>query len=269
MSVEADRRVLRVACDGVGLEVEVRGAGPPVVLVHGFASDRRINWAQTGWLEVLAGAGRQAIAPDCRGHGGSDKPRDPAAYSIERMADDVLCVLDALAVGRADLVGYSMGAMIVLNLLLRRPERVRAVVLGGIGDAALAGGPNERALRIARALEAPDAAALAGAEERAFRRFAERPGSDLLALAACMRGARPPVSDEELARIRTPVLIALAENDTTAGPARRLPAAIPGARFLPLPGRDHLNAVSAPRFKAAALAWLTEEKGDVRTSADV
>jgi pimeloyl-ACP methyl ester carboxylesterase len=258
MAADPDGRVLRVACDGVGLEVEVRGGGPPVVLVHGFASDRRINWAQTGWLEALARAGRQAIAPDCRGHGGSDKPHDPAAYSLERMADDVACVLDALGVGRADVIGYSMGAMITLNLLLRRPERVRAAVLGGIGDAALAGGPNERALRIARALEAPDAAAVTGAVERAFRRFAERPGSDFLALAACMRGSRPVVSDDELARVRAPVLIALAEDDATAGPARRLPAAIPGARLLSLPGRDHLNAVGDRRFREVALAFLAE-----------
>jgi pimeloyl-ACP methyl ester carboxylesterase len=258
VGAEADRRVLRVTCGGLGLEAEARGAGLPVALVHGFASDRGLNWQVTGWLDALPRAGRRAIALDCRGHGRSDKPHDPAAYTIERMADDVDCVLDAFGVERADLVGYSMGAMIVLNLLLRRPERARRVVLGGIGDAALAGGPNERALRIAAALEAPSAAAVTGAVERRFRKFAERPGTDLRALAACMRGPRPPVSDAELARIRTPVLVVTAEGDAVAGPARRLPAAIPGARHVVLGGRDHLNAVGDRRFREAVLAFLAE-----------
>jgi pimeloyl-ACP methyl ester carboxylesterase len=250
-------RTFAVDCGGVRIEAEARGEGPPVVLVHGFASDRGLNWGVTRWLAALPGAGRRAIAFDCRGHGTSEKPRDPAAYAIERMADDVACVMDAVGVERADVIGYSMGAMIALNLLLRRPERVRALVLGGIGDGALAGAPNERALRIAAALEAPSRAGLGGTA-LAFRSFAERPGNDLAALAACMRGARPPVTDAELARIRAPVLLVTAENDATAGPARRLPAAIPGARHVVLDRRDHLNAVGDRRFREAVLAFLAE-----------
>jgi pimeloyl-ACP methyl ester carboxylesterase len=258
MGENADKQILRVACgDGVAVAVEERGDGAPVVLVHGFASDRGLNWGVTGWLAALPRAGRRAIALDCRGHGASDKPHDPAAYALPRMADDVACAMDALGIGRADLVGYSMGAMIALNLLLRRPERVRAVVLGAIGDGALAGGPNERALRIAAALEAPSREGLTGAALE-FRRFAERPGADLAALAACMRGPRAPVTDAELATIRAPVLLVTAEGDTTAGPARRLPAAIPGARQVVIEGRDHLKAVGDRRFKDAVLAFLAE-----------
>ena len=66
-----------------------QGEGEPIVLVHGFASTKEVNWVNPGWLGALTRAGRRAIALDNRGHGASSKLYDPAAYHSALMAEDV------------------------------------------------------------------------------------------------------------------------------------------------------------------------------------
>src|SRR5580704_17546187 len=109
------------------------GEGEPIVLVHGFASTAAVNWVHPGWFTTLKGAGRRVIALDNRGHGASGKPYDPAAYHSALMAADVRALLDHLGVGRADVMGYSMGARITAFLALQDPERVRSAIFGGLG----------------------------------------------------------------------------------------------------------------------------------------
>jgi pimeloyl-ACP methyl ester carboxylesterase len=109
------------------------GEGEPIVLVHGFASTKEINWAQPGWIGTLNRAGRRAVALDNRGHGASSKLYDPAAYHSAAMADDVRALLDHLKIERADIMGYSMGARITAFLAVKHPERVRSAILGGLG----------------------------------------------------------------------------------------------------------------------------------------
>src|SRR5262245_56384059 len=86
------------------------GGAEPVVLVHGFASTAQVNWVQPGWVTALTRAGRRVIALDNRGHGQSSKLYDPADYHTDRMAEDLLALLDHLRLPRVDLMGYSMGA---------------------------------------------------------------------------------------------------------------------------------------------------------------
>src|SRR3979490_762717 len=121
--------------DGIRLHYEVHGPerGSPLVVVHGFASDYRLNWVGTRWQETLTTAGFRIFGLDCRGHGHSDKPHDPAAYAIEIMAADVGRLLDHVDVPTAGYLGYSMGARIGLQVVLDFPERVQRAVLGGIG----------------------------------------------------------------------------------------------------------------------------------------
>src|SRR5689334_4797976 len=174
--------------DGVRLHFELHGPenGTPVVLVHGFASDYRLNWVGTRWQEALTTNGFRVIGLDCRGHGHSDKPHDEAAYSVELMTGDVMRLLDHLAIETAAYLGYSMGARIGLEVVLDHPRRVTRAVLGGLG----ATGAIDRAAAIAHALRIgePTDDPVAGT----FYRFAaSRPGNDLIALAACIRGLRP------------------------------------------------------------------------------
>src|SRR5258706_15033405 len=90
--------VLRIAYD-------VEGDGPPIVLVHGFASNRATNWKATGWYTTLEQAGRRVVALDVRGHGESDKAPDPVAYHEGELARDVGRPVGQLSNERDDVVG--------------------------------------------------------------------------------------------------------------------------------------------------------------------
>jgi pimeloyl-ACP methyl ester carboxylesterase len=119
--------------DGLRIAYDDLGGGEPIVLLHGFTADRRLNWRLTGWYDTLLAAGYRVIAADARGHGQSDRPADIAAYRPEGIAGDTLRLLDHLGIGRANLLGYSMGARNAAWLLSRHPQRFHAVVIGGQG----------------------------------------------------------------------------------------------------------------------------------------
>ncbi len=230
------------------------GAGDPIVLIHGFASNKETNWVHPGWVTTLTRAGRRVIALDNRGHGGSTKLYDPAAYHTERMAGDVVALLDHLGIARADVMGYSMGARITAFSALVYPQRVRSAILGGLGLHLVEGvGLPES---IAYAMEAASLDEVTDPSGRVFRQFAEQTRSDLAALAACIRGSRQALAREDVARIAVPVLIAVGTHDDVAGSAAALAALIPGARALEIPGRDHMLAVGDRVFKAAVLDFL-------------
>src|SRR5215472_18917030 len=110
------------------------GEGEPIVLIHGFASTKEVNWLLTGWFATLTKTGRRAIALDLRGHGASTKLYDPADYHSARMAEDVYALLDHLVLKNADTIGYSMGARVAGYLALAHPARVRSIVFGGLGS---------------------------------------------------------------------------------------------------------------------------------------
>ncbi|MFI5282390.1 MAG: alpha/beta fold hydrolase [Candidatus Dormibacterales bacterium] len=242
--------------DGVRLHYEVHGAqdGPPVVLVHGFASSYRLNWVGTRWQETLTSAGFRVVGLDCRGHGHSDKPHDPTAYSLEILAADVSRLLDQLKLAKASYVGYSMGARIGLRFLIDAPNRVDRAVLGGIGTANAIEGADAVADALVKGEPADDGVA------RTFYRFAAAsPSNDLLALAACFRGIHGEESPSRLAGIRTPTLIVIGDRDEIAGSGADLTEMIPTARLLTIPGRDHLGAVPAREFKRAAVEFLSAD----------
>jgi pimeloyl-ACP methyl ester carboxylesterase len=230
------------------------GQGDPVVLVHGFASSKEVNWVNPGWFATLKGAGRRVIALDDRGHGQSSKLYEPAAYHTAKMASDVRALLAHLGVGRADVIGYSMGARITAFLALESREFVRSIVLGGLGMHLIEGvGLPES---IAEALEAPSLADVTDPQGRTFRAFADQTRSDRRALAACIRGSRQVLSREQVASIRAPALVAIGTKDVVAGSAEDLAAILPNGRALPIPDRDHMLAVGDKVFKTGVLEFL-------------
>jgi pimeloyl-ACP methyl ester carboxylesterase len=232
------------------------GSGEPIVLVHGFASTKEVNWVAPGWVTTLTRAGRRVVALDNRGHGASTKFYDPDRYHSSLMAEDVRALLDHLGLARADVMGYSMGARIAAFLALAHPVRVRAVILGGLGIRLVDGvGLPES---IAEALEAPTLADVTDAQGRTFRAFAEQTKSDRRALAACIRGSRQTLSRDDVGRIAAPVLIGVGTKDTVAGSAHDLAALMPHARALDIPGRDHMLAVGDKVFKAGVVDFLQE-----------
>ena len=240
--------------DGVEIAYIDEGAGDPVLLIHGFASNSQINWVDTGWMRTLTQAGWRAIAYDNRGHGQSQKLYEIKDYGAPLMAEDARRLLDHLGLPRADVMGYSMGARITAFLTMTHPDRVRSAIFAGLGINMVRGlagtGP------IAHALEAPSIDDVTNPTARTFRAFAEQTRSDLKALAVCIRSARQPITAAQVATIMRPVLVAVGSDDVIGGSARDLAALIPGAEALEIPGRDHMRAVGDRVYKDGVLAFL-------------
>jgi pimeloyl-ACP methyl ester carboxylesterase len=239
--------------------VDVRpetGAGDPILLIHGFASNHAVNWVNTLWVKTLTRAGYRVIALDNRGHGESEKLYRPEDYHSSVMAADAVRLLDHLGIERADVMGYSMGARITAHVALEAPARVRSVLLGGLGIHLVEG--VGLPLGIADAMEVSSLAELTDPQQRMFRAFAEQTKSDLRVLAACIRGSRQTLSVDDVRRIALPTLVSVGTADTVAGSGPQLAALFPHGRALDIPGRDHNLAVGDKVHKEGVLAFLAE-----------
>ncbi len=230
--------------------------GEPILLIHGFASNHRINWINPRWAETLTRDRRRVVMLDNRGHGQSEKLYDPDAYATEIMARDAANLLAHLGISQADVMGYSMGARIAAFLGVARPELVRKLVIGGLGAHLVEG--VGLPLGIAEAMEAPSLESLTDPMQRMFRTFADQTKSDRAALAACIRGSRQTLSVPEIARIACPTLVAVGTNDTVAGDGPRLAEMFPHGRALDIPGRDHNLAVGDKVYKAGVIEFLAD-----------
>jgi pimeloyl-ACP methyl ester carboxylesterase len=234
------------------------GEGDPILLVHGFASSKAVNWVYPTWVSELKKNGRRVVALDNRGHGDSAKLYDTEQYHIGSMASDVSALMDHLGIARADIMGYSLGARMTAWLAYRQPQRLRSAIFGGIGIGLIeGGGPGEN---VALALEAESLADVTDPVGRTFRAFADQTRSDHRALAACLRGSRRLMTREEAAGITVPVLIAVGTTDEIAGSAAALGEIIPGADVLDIPDRDHMRAVGDKVYKAGVLDFLSQQR---------
>ena len=245
------------APDGVTIAYETTGEGMPVLLIHGFASDHVQNWRAPGWYEPLTKAGYRVIAMDCRGHGDSDKPHDPAMYAHDIMARDAIAVMDAEGLSAPAVMGYSMGGYLGMHLVMGHGARVSKLVIGGVGETYFSTAQFARD-EIVAALEAPDASAITDPIGRNFRAFAEQPGKDIKALAACMRGDRKSFTALQLSAARQPVLVVCGDLDEMTGNPGPLAAAFANGRAVTVPKRDHMTTVGDKLYKQAVLDFLAE-----------
>jgi len=240
------------------------GDGPPVVLVHGFASNGRVNWVDTGWVSTLVESGFRAITIDNRGHGQSQKLYDPAFYSARTMAHDVANLIEHLGLGRANLLGYSMGARISAFTALDAPEKVRTVTFGGLGINMIRGLSDSS--EIIKGLEAPTLKEITHKTGRQFRIFAEHTGSDLKALASCMAASRTRISESDVGKISAPALVAVGSEDDIGGAPEPLAALLPKGEALIIDRRDHMRATGDPQFKKGVLSFLERENELIRSA---
>ena len=240
---------------GVPIHYEVLGDGQPIVLAHGFTLSFDANWRREGWVDYLLAQGRRVIGLDFRGHGASGKPHDPAAYAGNRMPDDVLAVIDALGLERTELMGYSMGGWISLNLLARFPGRFSLVMAGGSGVR-----PFRQSDAFIEALEADDPAAITDPAAREFRTFTDStPDNDRLALAAVQRAERADADEVLLTQVNVPTLLFVGAEDPTREAMQFAARTIPTASLIDLPGEDHLSAYRAHTCKEAVSEFLKRQ----------
>lgn len=226
-----------------------------VVLVHGFGSNHAVNWVNTQWTKSLTHAGYRVVALDNRGHGESQKLYDPEAYNSWTLAEDVRRLMDHLEIPRAVVMGYSMGARISAHLALAHPQRLNALILGGLGIHLVEG--VGLPMGIADAMEAPSLDDLTDPMQRMFRAFAEQTKSDRRALAACIRGTRQTLTAAQVGQIGVPTLICVGTKDDVSGAGEALAALIPDSEFFAIEGRDHNLAVGDRTHKQAVLDFLS------------
>jgi pimeloyl-ACP methyl ester carboxylesterase len=244
---------------GVPLRFVEAGDGQPVVLVHCYTGNLDDQWIATGVLDNLA-ADHRVIAFDLRGHGGSGKPHDPAAYGVE-MAQDVVRLLDHLRLDRAHVAGYSMGAHLAALLLVSHAERLLSATLGGAtgrrrwsaaDDARVEleaaemdhGSLRAQILRLWPAGRPPPDDA-----EIARRSAHQLAGQDVRALAAIRRSNRAQVVDDAtLARVAVPTLGIVGTRDPYLDDFRSLARVMPALSVQTIEGATHGDAVARPEF---------------------
>jgi YbgC/YbaW family acyl-CoA thioester hydrolase len=254
----------RLTVNGVSLAVEVRGDGPAILFIHGYPLDRTIWRGQIDGLD-----GYRRIAPDLRGMGQSDAP--DLGYGMGIYAADLAALLDALGVGEVVLCGLSMGGYVIFEFLRRWRDRVRAVIL--VDTRAEADGTEARRTRdvVAGTARESGAGAIADAmlprllapgtveaspelAERIRRMMAATPVAGIVGALAAMRDRRDATGLlPTLAGL--PALVIVGEEDAITPPdgARRIAAAIPGARLVVVPGAGHLTPVERPSETTAAI----------------
>jgi pimeloyl-ACP methyl ester carboxylesterase len=255
------------SADGVPIAYTVAGAGPSLVLLHGF-SEAGESWQEAGYVDRLLQAGYQVVLIDCRGHGGSGKPREPAAYSGDKRARDVIAVLDALGLPAADLAGFSMGGLIALATALRFPARVRRLVCIGAHPFAADMAPYR--LAVADGIERW--VALHEGQGAPLTRDTRRRllANDVAALRACVAHDGRDMSPA-LAALRAPLLAIAGTLDPIFTDVRAFAERVAG-RFLALEGRNHVTTFLAAEEIVAAIVRFLEgqpEAAAAVTQADI
>ncbi len=261
-SLPGDMR--QVTVNGLNLAVDVRGSGPAILFVHGYPLDHTIWEPQ---LQALDGWRR--IAPDLRGMGLSDAP--DLGYSMTTYADDLAALLDALGLDHAVLCGLSMGGYVAFEFLRRWRGRASGLVL--VDTRAEPDGMEAKRARDVAAAQAREKGAGAIAEamlpkmfapsaattkpelvERVRALMAATPVAGIVGALGAMRD-RPDSTTLLPALTDLPTLVLAGTEDqiTPAASAAAMATAIPGARFVGIPGAGHLATLEEPAATTEAL----------------
>jgi len=268
--------VTRLAVDdGVRYEVREGGAGPALLLLHGFAGHSGV-WRR---FEPAFRARHRTIAVDLLGHGGSDGPSDPARHAVERQAADLAALLDRVGAVPAAVVGYSFGARIALRLALDHPAAVERLVLespsAGVPDPAARAARRAADERWATLIETGGIEAFADAweaqplfasrhrlpddERQRWREIvvANRPGPLAASLRGAGQGSMEPLF-ERLPQVRQPTLVvAGALDEVGIGRAREIASRLPDARLAIVPDAGHAPHLEAPAtFERVVVEFL-------------
>lgn len=250
--------------NGIRLYYEVHGAGPPLVLMHGFAG------TAASWTPQIAalGARHRLILYDARGHWRSESPRSADRYSPEILAEDLRALLDHLDAERAVVGGLSMGGVIALTFYFACPDRVRALILADTGPGFRDPARREAWARsreeVSRLLEEQGVAAFARSRHAALDYYTAPEvmlQHDPIGLAhANRRVVVVPDSRllDRLPEVRVPTLVIVGADDTEFLAAAAVMARkIPDAEHVVIPRAGHGVNVDQPQaFNQAILDFL-------------
>lgn len=243
------------SANGCDVAYDDVGEGKPILLLHGFASTRTDNWSRTGWYGTLEKTGRRVIAMDWRGHGESTKFYDPADYSTDLMIGDVQALVDHLGLEKYEVMGFSMGAGLALQLAMREGRNVSRLVLAGVGGKMLE--PSTHDLQMGKVFSAASADEISDPTAKGFRLYADQLGQDLKAVGACASASRERIEKDELVGVRAETLVIAGQRDDLAGDPSQLAEHIPGAKAELIPGADHMYLLTNGAFKGTVIDFLT------------
>ena len=257
--------------NGVSIDYEIRGSGPPMAMIAGFSSSR-ITWHEA--LISLLEPHFRLILMDNRGTGLSEKPEALEAYSIDLMAGDVVSVLDDLGIHKINLFGVSMGGRISQRLALLHPDRLNALVLGctrGGGEFDVPGDPQYAELMMMRLKEgidpyegfiAREPAVFTDAFREANREFLDQFFQESMVNPTpihALKGQRHAIQTFDnggrLGEIRVPTRVVTGDSDRLAVPenSERIAAAIVGAELVVIPDAGHCYWIEKPNETARSL----------------
>jgi len=252
--------------EGIKIYYEIEGEGPPVVMLHGLNSNIEDNWRQTNWVETLRDNYR-LILLDCRGHGKSDKPHEDSDYG-QKMTDDVIKLLEHLSIEKANVFGYSMGAVITFLLVLAKPEIIVSAILGGfvltLNEKEISK-EIKNAKQMIEGFRAESIKQVRGGMARTFRRIAELGENDLLALAALRAGmlketckimTSPAQIRGILKNIKVPIMTVVASSELILGDKTLVAQLVPDACHFQIQGKDHNTMIPDPKFHMIVKAFL-------------
>jgi len=232
--------------DGIKIAFQVRGEGEVVLLVHGFINNGE-SWKRSALYTDLLSAGYKVIILDQRGNGKSDKPHTPEAYANDAEAKDIMGLMKKLGIKKYNLVGYSRGSIISARLLVL-DKHVKRAVLGGIGTG-FTDPEWPRRKMFYRALMGDSVPEL-----QAMVKNVQASGLDQLAL-AYLQKEQPSTSQQDLKKVKKPVLVLCGDKDADQQEARELASMLKHGNFGSTPG-DHGSAVRTKEFSQQILAFL-------------
>ena len=247
--------------DGLSIHYEVHGSGKPVVMLHGAAVTFAGNFGYCGWIEPMSGRGLQALGMDLRGHGHSATPPDATSSGSDAIAGDVVALLDRLGIGRAAIIGYSIGSQVALHALHTHPNRFTAGALVATGDGLMGVPPlTFPALLpgLAEILRLPEFPDDLPPHQAAYWTFAEQMAGDRESVAVAMSGDFPACTPEEVASIEVPMLVVSGDKDVVLGTGAALAAALPDGRYHEIAGADHFSLATDDAVQREVAAFLAE-----------
>ena len=235
--------------------MDINGANPPLLMVHGWGGSHQETWQNTGIEQLVNDAGTTVIGVDLLGHGTSEKSHDPNSYAD--ISAPIRKAIGARTTG-VDAIGFSLGAIALLDAAMHNPKYFRKLMLVGVGNGLLESHKSGETDRIIAGIDGT-----ASAEDvlaRQFGNYAKRSNNDPLALrAALLRPRKEPFSEAELKSIDAEIVLAVGDRDFVL-PADRLAKAFNRCQFVSLKNCDHFASTENFTFIDTLLGFFCESQ---------